>query len=249
LSYELLSFYQEDIASDLFLRSTWAFEAAIGGYTTGTLKKLFDRRQRAAKTGIFGETAPVTLSVAESPAELVLADALVAAQYSSRGYEVSESPAAPANPASRSQRRASVIIARLHGQVVGTVTIGIDGPGGLRVDEANGEFVEPFRRKGRRLGEVVRLAVATESDSRRVLAALFNAAHGIMTANRLHDVFIEVNPRHAGFYVRALCFEVVGREKLCPRVNAPSVLLKMAVADLTRKIGQLEGELEGFPLS
>jgi hypothetical protein len=81
-----------------------------------------------------------------------------------------------------------------------------------------------------------------------VLASLFNAAHGVMVANRLDDVFVEVNPRHVGFYRRSLCFKVAGPETTCPRVGAPSVLMRMKVADLTDKIGSLERAIAEFPL-
>src|SRR6266571_5297878 len=60
-------------------------------------------------------------------------------------------------------------------------------------------------------------------------------AHGLMALHELSDVFIEVNPRHAAFYHRALCFAVAGVEKKCPRVAAPSMLLRLTVADLTHK--------------
>lgn len=249
MSFELLNFYEENIVADFFLRSSLAFEAAIGGYTSATFGELISRRRRKADGGACGASAPIELTLAQTPAELSLADGLIAAQYALRGYQIRESSAdAPACPSARSPRRASVILARLRGEAVGTVTVGIDGPTGLLVDQANREFVAPFRQRGHRLGEVVRLAVTTQAESRRILAALFNAAHGVMTVNRLHDVFIEVNPRHVGFYSRALCFEAAGEEKLCPRVGAPSMLLKMKVEDLTRKIGSLESAAEGFPL-
>ncbi len=105
-------------------------------------------------------------------------------------------------------------------------------------------------RDGRPRSELVRLAVShrRETDSQKVLAAFFNAAHGIGVANRLDDVLIEVNPRHVGFYRRALCFEVAAEASVCPRVNAPSVLLRMSLADLTRKIGSLERPIAEFPL-
>jgi len=50
------------------------------------------------------------------------------------------------------------------------------------------------------------------------------------------DVFIEVNPRHVGFYQRALGFAVAAGERFCERVKAPSVLLKLELADLERRL-------------
>ena len=143
-----------------------------------------------------------------------------------------------------------MIVARSRQRTVGTLTVVIDSPAGLFADEVNRDFIEPLRAEGRRLSELVRLAVShqRDTDSRNVLAALFNAAHGIGVANGLHDALIEVNPRHVGFYLRALCFQVAGTARVCPRVNAPSVLLRMSLADLTRKIGSLERAISEFPL-
>jgi hypothetical protein len=243
----LVSFYEDDVASEFFLKSSMAFEAAIKGYGTASISKLLDRRLNAAVGDLLEEPAQIDLSVAKSYRERDEADDLVYRMYSARGYSVAE-PGSQPRPARRQARRESVIIGRIGGRVVGTVTVGIDSPNGLLVDEGNAETVDRLRLQGMRLGEVVRLAVDEEMDSRRVLAALFNGAHGVMHANRLDHVFIEVNPRHVAFYRRALCFEVEGEERVCPRVGAPSLLLRMRVANLTSKIGQLEKALVDFPL-
>lgn len=248
LSEALVDLYDNEVVSDFCLQSATAFVAAIRGYSESTIGRALDRRRRAHVGGLFEGAENFDLSVARSRDDLRAADELVQRQYAARGY-FADTEHAAASP--RSLNRASVILARRGGTAVGTVSVGIDSPTGLHVDEINGEFVDPLRAKGHRLGEVVRLAVSHqhETDSRKTLAALFNAAHGVMVSNRLHDVFIEVNPRHVGFYRRALCFKVAGEEKVCPRVNAPSVLLKMTVDDLTRKIGSLERALAQFPLA
>ena len=247
-SEPLASFYEDDVVSEFFLKSSAAFEAAIRGYSTASIARLLDRRRRAVAGDLFDESEAIDLSVAKSYRECEEAQELVYRQYSSRGYNVTE-PGSQPRPARADARRESVIIARIGGRVIGTMTVGIDSPNGLLVDEINREEVDPLRRQGLRLGEVVRFALDDEVDSRRVLAALFNAALGIMEANRLHHVFIEVNPRHVGFYRRAFCFKVVGKEKCCPRVGAPSVLLRMRVAEFTSKIGQLEKAIAEFPLN
>jgi hypothetical protein len=247
-SESLASFYQGDVVSHFFLKSSAAFEAAIKGYSTTNIARLLDRRRSAMQSDLFEDSDAIDLSVAKSYRECEEAAELVYRQYSSRGYSVAE-PGSQPHPAPAHARRESVIIARIDGEVVGTMTVGIDSPNGLLVDEANREHVDPLRAQGLRLGEVVRFALDRDADSRRVLAALFNAAHGIMEANDLHYVFIEVNPRHVAFYRRAFCFKIVGKEKCCPRVGAPSVLLRMRVAEFSSKIGQIEKALKDFPLS
>jgi hypothetical protein len=244
----LTDFYSDELVLDFSLLSAPAFVAAIRGYSESTIGRLLDRRQQPEARDLFEGGGDIEVSVARSRADLSGAAELVRHQYAARGYFADTEHPDQATPGAA--RRASVILARSHGRVVGTLTVVIDSPAGLFADEVNGEFLEPLRAKGRRLSELVRLAVSHQhdTDSRKVLAALFNAAHGILAANRLHDVLIEVNPRHVGFYRRALCFEVAGDEQVCPRVNAPSVLLRMTLADLTRKIGSLERAIAEFPL-
>lgn len=244
----LLDFYSDEIVSDFSLQSATAFIAAIRGYSDSTIGRLFDRRAPSRAGALFEGGGDIEVSVAKSREDLRRAEELVHHQYAARGYFAdTEHPQETKQSASR---RASVIVARSHQRLVGTLTVVIDSPAGLFADEVNREFVSPMRAEGRRLGEFVRLAVThqRDTDSREVLAALFNAAHGICVANRLDALLIEVNPRHVGFYRRALCFEVVSKEKICPRVNAPSVLLRMPLSDLTRKIGSLERAIAEFPL-
>jgi hypothetical protein len=248
LAEALLDFYNDDVVSDFSLRSAPAFVAAIRGYSDSTIGELIDRRQGSRVSDLFEGSGAIHVSVATSRQDLRVAQDLVRRQYAARGYfaDTERADNAPPDVA----KRASVILARNRGRAVGTLTVVIDSSAGLFADEANRKFIEPLRGNGRRLSELVRLAVShqRETDSRKVLAALFNAAHGIGVANGLHDVLIEVNPRHVGFYRRTLCFEVAAEAGVCPRVTAPSVLLRMNLADLTRKIGSLERAIAEFPM-
>ena len=122
---------------------------------------------------------------------------------------------------------------------LGTLTLRLDGPHGLRAEGAHGDVVQGVRVAGKRVCELTRLAVADGATSRAVLAALFNLAYA--AADTLHgvtDVFIEVNPRHVAFYSRILGFVAVTGETFCERVRAPSVLLHV---EMTALGGRLRG--------
>ena len=231
--------------------STLAFEAAMRGYAGSSIEKFVrwatgDDEPRAQSRTVRDR---VYVAFAHTRQTLREADELVQRQYLSRGYRVEGNEAADNSPAPNRPRH--VILARRSGQVVGTITLGLDSPAGLLVEESNRQPIEAARAEGKRLGEVVRLAVddAASSRSKAVLASLFNAAHGLMVLHRLDDTYIEVNPRHVPFYRRALCFKVAGEPSVCPRVGAPSVLLQLPVNELSQKISQLEGALASFPTS
>ncbi len=94
-----------------------------------------------------------------------------------------------------------------------------------------------MRAQGGRGCELGRLALAEEADTRTVLSTLFGLAYGVAKAIQdVTDVFIEVNPRHVGFYRRVFGFAVDAGERLCERVQAPAVLLRSSVADLETRL-------------
>jgi hypothetical protein len=229
---------QATFVAALSASSTLAFEAAMRGYAGSSIDKLLrwatgvDEPRKAPPV----VRDQVDVALARTHQSLREADELVHRQYLSRGYRCQGSEAADDPP---SRNRPSHVI----------LTLGLDSPAGLLVEEANRQPIVGARAEGKRLGEVVRLAVddATSLSSKAVLATLFNAAHGLMVLHRLDDTYIEVNPRHVPFYQRALCFKVAGEPSVCPRVGAPSVLLRLPVNELSQKISQIEGALASFP--
>jgi hypothetical protein len=122
--------------------------------------------------------------------------------------------------------------------VVGTITLRLDGPDGLRADATHGDIMQYARADDRRLGELTRLALAEGADSRLVLSSLFGLVYSVgRWVHNVTDVFIEVNPRHVSFYARALGFAIVGDVKFCERVRAPSILLYADVDSLEERLG------------
>lgn len=244
----LETYGNDDVASEFSLLSPAAFVAAIRGYSDSTISRLFSRGREKGQRDLFGDHGDVDVSTARTAEDLQLAGELVRHQYAARGYFADTEH--PDQDMRHQSRRASTVLARDGRHVVGTLTVVIDSAVGLLADEINGDVIELLRNSGLRLGEVVRLAVShqRDTDSRIVLAALFNAAHGLCVANEVEELLIEVNPRHVGFYRRALCFDVASEERVCRRVSAPAILLRMRLSDLTRKVGSLEQAIAEFPL-
>jgi len=129
------------------------------------------------------------VDVARSREEVEAAQGLVHRRYRWRGYETSElanpSPAADA-PAAAS--REVTIVAAGEGGMIGTCTLGFDGPGGLRADASYGDVIRAARAAGRRVGEITRLAIDS-ADSKAVLASLFNLAF-VRGHGQLTDVYL-----------------------------------------------------------
>lgn len=112
-------------------------------------------------------------------------------------------------------------------EMMGTLTLGFDRGEGLLVDELYKVEVDKLRQAGHRICEFTKLAIDNKRTSKRMLAGLFHVS--FLYAERIWgytDIVIEVNPSHVAFYQRMLGFDIIGSERVCPRVNAPAVLLR-----------------------
>jgi hypothetical protein len=167
------------------------------------------------------------------------ASLLIQKMYSWRGYE--------ANALNHDPNKIT-LVAYQDDKVVGTLTLGMDSPLGMVVDELYKREADLLRAAGRKLCDITRLAVDQDIKSKSVLAALFHLSfiygHNIHKAT---DFLIEVNPRHALFYQRMLGFEPYGEERICPRVNAPAVLLRLDLAHADEQIVLYGGKGSAVP--
>ena len=167
------------------------------------------------------------------------ASMLVEKMYSWRGYDTDVLEKSP---------NKITLVAHQGDKIAGTVTLGLDSPTGIVVDELYRTEVDKLRAQGRKLAELTKLAVDEGVGSKIMLASLFHIA--FIYAFHIHkysDFVIEVNPRHALFYKRMLGFEQIGNERMCPRVGAPAVLLHLDLDYVDRKTAKLGGILPPPP--
>ncbi|HWJ94107.1 MAG TPA: N-acetyltransferase [Telluria sp.] len=130
------------------------------------------------------------------------------------------------------------------GNVVGTITLGMDSAIGLAADQIFKEELDELRGGGARLCEFTKLAFDPSVKSKTSLANLFHLA--VIYARDIHDctdIVIEVNPRHRRFYERMLGFQQQGQLKNNPRVNAPAYLLRVNLEFVTEQIKRHGGTL------
>ncbi|MBB5712139.1 N-acyl amino acid synthase FeeM domain-containing protein [Sphingomonas xinjiangensis] len=123
-------------------------------------------------------------------------------------------------------------------QIVGTITLGVDAPGGLAVDAVFKDEVDIFRAApGAQVCELTKFAFETELPDQQNLAMLFHTVflYGLQN-HRCTDLLIEVNPRHRRFYQSMLGFTPVGDLRTNPSVDAPSQLMWLNVSDVAESI-------------
>lgn len=186
---------------------------------------------------------------AASRLEQAHTNCLVKEMYSRRGYSTAGVISLP--------RRDNTITldAKNADAVVATLTVRLDsGDSGLLADALYHDEIDAVRKTGRSVCEVGKLAVDPRFGSKELLASLFQL--GYLYAHVIHrasDVFIEVNPRHAGFYKRMLGFREAGELRECSRVKAPAVLLHIELGYMRRQIelhsgrGHLTSEKSLYP--
>ena len=180
-----------------------------------------------------GSRRLLTIRAADSEGHRSSAHILVNRMYAWRGYST-----APVPESGGSSR--ITLIASDHDVTIGTITVGFDSTDGLLVDELFRDDVARLRDDGAELCEFIKLAVDGVVRSKRVLASLFHTAfiyaHQIKGCDKL---LIEVNPRHVRFYESMLGFEVLVRERMNRRVNAPAVLMCLDLAYANEQIGKV----------
>lgn len=127
-------------------------------------------------------------------------------------------------------------VVQLGDQVFGTLTLAVDSPQGLAVDRTFPVEVATLRNSGARLCELTKFAFDIAA-TRQVLAGLFATIfrHGI-DRHRCTDLLIEVNPLHQRFYERQLGFVPISAQRHNNRVNAPAILMRLEIVDVTRQI-------------
>lgn len=161
---------------------------------------------------------------------------LIRRMYSWRGYQTESMAVSSHNP------NRLTFEATIEQQLVGTLTLGIDSEEGLLADELYSEEINAFRARDRKICELSKLAVDTQYSSKEILASLFHLAY--IYGRNIHkstDLFIEVNPRHVGFYKRMLGLGQVGNVRTCRRVNAPAVLMHLELDYVDTQIASFAG--------
>lgn len=207
----------------------------------GPLRNLTLERQEPAGTNSLAlEQDKFKIRLANSEGRRESADLLIKKMYSWRGYDTSgifnDTP------------NRITLMADHNGQVVGTLTIGLDSSTGLLVDQLYKDEIDNLRQAQRLVCEFTKLAIDQDSNSKRVLAALFHLA--FIYAHKIHgatDLVIEVNPRHAVFYKRMLGFSQLGEERTCPRVNAPAILLRLTSEYVSEQTALYGGAMCDLP--
>lgn len=96
------------------------------------------------------------------------------------------------------------------GLCVGTVTLIIDGPMGLPMEEFCKPELEKMRAEGRKIAEVVAFAVNPKYAKYKVFLHMFKLLFQFAAMKEITDLCCSVTERHIKFYRRVCLFEPMG---------------------------------------
>jgi len=165
------------------------------------------------------------------------AKVLVERRYAGRGYQI---------PVVKHDPNLMSFLAYDEGQIVGTVSVRLDvKKRRVSAHDLYPDEIDRLCQDGWRICEFTQLAVDTAVASKPVLATLFHTAYLYASVVRGYSyLVIEVNPRHAPFYARALKFQPIGPVRTNKRVNAPAVLLGVPLATIADGVERYAGKPE-----
>ncbi|WP_229632126.1 N-acyl amino acid synthase FeeM domain-containing protein [Pseudoduganella violaceinigra] len=175
------------------------------------------------------------IRLVDTPTGRNQASMLIHRMYSWRGFSGNHALTPVANRVT--------LMASQHGETVGTLSVGLDCPEGLLADELFKPQLDECRSRGGKICEIIKFAFDVAGSSKQYQAALFHLA--VITARDLHQrthMFIEVQPRHGGFFENALGFQQIGDPVINPRVNYPGILMSVEIAYMTEQIQRFGGK-------
>ena len=163
---------------------------------------------------------------------------LIERMYSSRGLF-------PYGQGESLDERNVTVVACKGDCAIATLTLCLDAGAGLLADTLYRDEINAARKAGGRVCEITRLAMDPEHSSHETLAGMMQVLYVLAhLTHRVTDVFIEVHPRHAGFYRRLLGYRMAGPERICPRVGAPAVLMHLCQHQLDKLIDKHAGRTD-----
>lgn len=159
------------------------------------------------------------------------ASMLVRRMYSWRGYLTDNIPDRLDNP-----HRIS-LAAWQDDEVVATLALGRDSHHGLLAEALYAKEIAELRSRSRTICEISQFAIDPEYSSRSLMGSLFAEAHQHARHSfGATDAVIEVNPRHSRYYEREFGFRQIGDLRVCPRVDAPAVLMHREVSSVVKPL-------------
>ncbi len=167
-----------------------------------------------------GHDPTLLVRAIENAHERFAAAMLVRRMYAWRGYRLNDSVSL------LNSQDAVTIAAWEDREIAATLTLNRDTGSGLLCESLYPLEIAHLRAKSRQICEYTRFATDPDFSTPELLETLFIFGYELARFRfGATDAVIEVNPRHARYYERDLGFSRIGECRICPRVEAPAILL------------------------
>lgn len=191
-----------------------------------------------------------TYSIAESKSQIESVITLVTRVYAKSGYVDSDSSLQGITKFLYDATRTVSIMASKGDLCVGTISVVIDGEGGLPMDSLYEHELQPLRQQERKIAEVCQFAIDKDSlkggetkitvfSENDLALQLFGLVLSYCEKKHIEFVVFAVNPKHKSFY-EVIGARQIGGEKLYQSVrNAPALAYVLEVSLLKGGVGGL----------
>ena len=153
--------------------------------------------------------------------EQLATDSLIRRMYAWRGYLVKRQFSSVRNPDH------ATLAAWQDGELAATLTLSRDKGSDLLCEALYPTEIAELRAKNQNICEFSRLAIDPEFSSPALLDTFLRTAHSFARSHfKATAAVVEINPRHRRYYERQLGFAQIGERRVCPRVDAPAILLQ-----------------------
>ena len=173
------------------------------------------------------------IKIARSEEELFAAFRLTYRSYSRSGL-VADNPSRLRLTPFHLLPESEVLIAKIRGTVISTISFFVDGKYGLPMEAIYPQEISRLRQRGLRIAEVGSLADRRSEQFRFIeTLALMARLLAQSAVHRSVDTLVAVvHPRHAKLYKRLLGFKQIGDHTSCPYANGnPAEAMYLRFAD------------------
>ena len=192
----------------------------------------------------FDSREQFSCNIAQTPNELKQAFSLVYKEYFGAGY-VKKATSSKMLMSTYSLLPNTIVwIVKFNYTVVSTLTQVFDSSLRLPLDEVYEKELDELRLEGRRMVEISALAISSKYRWRNAYMPLFRNMLRHVLSCEVTDLCIAVNPKHRTFYKEILLFEDIGEKKYYPKVNAPSVALRLDLTTAEKRFEQAYGRMK-----
>ncbi|XXF78428.1 hypothetical protein P2318_01345 [Myxococcaceae bacterium GXIMD 01537] len=180
--------------------------------------------------------SPVTVKVAETPAELEGAARLLHDCYVGRGLITPHPTGVQVTPHLLLPSTAT-LVAKVGDTVVGTMSLHVDSPLGVPSDKTYPDVLQALRAQGRRVAEVGALCIAREHRQMGVVYLLNKMVYRTAALLGVDDMVIGVHPDAELLYRSVLRFERIGERRKYQGLTdkAEATFLRLRVKDAARE--------------